>query len=465
MKPYKNHFTGIFCLLALLLGSCSSKDTLLESVPFDAEAVATFNFIELATESGITIENGRLALPDEYAAFRSEIPSDLLKNAGLLAEAVDLENVVFFGYINRGETFATATVTDIDALRSLLRSLEMERDSDNGYEVYDNRVIISPDDNQVWICDSKKPVDRIEDFKLARKKNNILRYQGLADVLTSGNMGNFVIDQSALGSGFDQYWSAGHISIENNSILLSGTSMKTDGTIIEQDGFLEPVSTDFLRYMPSNFIFASAAGIKSGSKLFASLTDAAGKNKHVLNQIPADVKESIRQINGTVAFGFGPKSKQSLLNPASPDQWQALLMVHLPQSTINEITENLHSSLGDGGRTENGLYRFNSREFNLVYGSVDGYLTIAAGMDVAPDNSNSFTGDFTGKKFATVFQTPVLSSIVDDPSMEFSIKAYLDLNGSASRLQISLVGTEKPIIPTLVSTIPTFIQRYGELSR
>ncbi|MDE6100662.1 MAG: hypothetical protein K2G01_06410, partial [Paramuribaculum sp.] len=67
MKPYKNHFTGIFCLLALLLGSCSSKDTLLESVPFDAEAVATFNFIELATESGITIENGRLALPDEYA--------------------------------------------------------------------------------------------------------------------------------------------------------------------------------------------------------------------------------------------------------------------------------------------------------------------------------------------------------------------------------------------------------------
>ncbi|MDE6100811.1 MAG: DUF4836 family protein, partial [Paramuribaculum sp.] len=400
-----------------------------------------------------------------YAAFRSEIPSDLLKNAGLLAEAVDLENVVFFGYINRGETFATATVTDIDALRSLLRSLEMERDTDNGYEVYDNRVIISPDDNQVWICDSKKPVDRIEDFKLARKKNNILRYEGLADVLTSGNMGNFVIDQSALGSGFDQYWSAGHISIENNSILLSGTSMKTDGTIIEQDGFLEPVSTDFLRYMPSNFIFASAAGIKSGSKLFASLTDAAGKNKHVLNQIPADVKESIRQINGTVAFGFGPKSKQSLLNPASPDQWQALLMVHLPQSTINEITENLHTSLGDGGRTENGLYRFNSREFNLVYGSVDGYLTIAAGMDVAPDKSNSFTGDFTGKKFATVFQTPVLSSIVDDPSMEFSIKAYLDLNGSASRLQISLVGKEKPIIQTLVSTITTFIQRYGELSR
>lgn len=465
MKSYRINLLGILCSLVMLLSSCSSKDSLLESVPFDAEAVATVNFIELAAKSGITLEEGRLALPGEYAAFKDEIPADFMKNAGLLAEAVNLENVVFFCYINRGETFATATITDIDALRSLLRSLELERDTDNGYEVYDNRIIISPDDNQIWLCDSKKPVDRIEDFQLARKKNNIMRYSGLADVLTSGDIASFVIDQSALGSGFDQYWTTGHLSVDNNAIVMTSTSMKTDGTPLEPDDFLEPVSTDFLRYVPSNFIFASAAGIKSGSQLIAAITDAAGSNSDAMKEIPGDIMAGLKQINGTVAFGFGPKSKQSLLNPLSPDQWQALLMVHMPQAKINEITENLHNSLGDAGKTDNGLYRFNSRDFNLVYGSVDGYLTFAAGMDVAPDKSNSFINDFDGKKYATVFQTPVLSSIVNDPSMKFSIKAYLELNGPTARMQINLVGTEKPIIPTLVATVPAFVRRYEEMIR
>ncbi len=49
--------------------------------------------------------------------------------------------------------------------------------------------------------------------------------------------------------------------------------------------------------------------------------------------------------------------------------------------------------------------------------------------------------------------------------MEFSIKAYLELNGPTARMQINLVGTEKPIIPTLVATVPAFVRRYQEMVR
>ena len=64
-----------------------------------------------------------------------------------------------------------------------------------------------------------------------------------------------------------------------------------------------------------------------------------------------------------------------------------------------------------------------------------------------------------------VFQTPMLNTIVDDPKYAFSIKLNMDYNDGVTRLQLNLVGSDKPIIPTLVSTLPEFIDSYKRKAR
>ena len=140
-------------------------------------------------------------------------------------------------------------------------------------------------------------------------------------------------------------------------------------------------------------------------------------------------------------------------------------MARMNQSKVNELTELLRSNLPGSTEVSNGVYSFNSREFNVTYGSVDGNFAIGMGLDLKPDKQNSFTSDFTGKPMGFVFQTPMLNTIVDDPKYAFSIKLNMDYNDGVTRLQLNLVGSDKPIIPTLVSTLPEFIDSYKRKAR
>lgn len=472
-KQTLRHLLWSLIAFSVALSSCTSKkEKMLESVPFDAEYVATIDLVQFAAESKMTIEDGRLVLPSEYNMFKEHISSEQLKIIGQIAKAVDLENIVAFGYINRGRNFLTAPIKDADALRSLLKNAGLERDRQDGWEIfsesssdYADVVAISQDETQIWFVERRKEVANLDDFELAKKKNNILRYSGLADALTKDNIANVVFDQTVLKNGMDTYWAAATVTIDNNALIIKGSSIKPDGTPFKTTG-LQPVDTDFIRYMPANFIGALAFGINPDGQWTQQL-EAMARQFSSKSDYDAfsQALPYLKAIDGTVAFGFGPKNKSALLNPASPTQWQALLMAHMPQSKINELTETFRSNLPGSTSVSNGLYRFNSQEVDFYYGSVDGYFTLTLGMAPSPDKSNSFTSDFDGKPLAAVFQTPLLGSIVDDASLNYSIKTSLEMNDSEITLQLNLVGTESPIIPTLVSTLPLFAEKYTKLSR
>ena len=110
MKHFLNPFSLTYGLLAAFIAgffcSCSSdKDKLLETVPSDTEFVATVDMIKLAKDAGVTVEDGRLVLPDEYSFIKDQMPSDAMKEIGRVAQAVDLENIVIFGSINKNEAY------------------------------------------------------------------------------------------------------------------------------------------------------------------------------------------------------------------------------------------------------------------------------------------------------------------------------------------------------------------------
>ena len=188
MKHFLNPFSLTYGLLAAFIAgffcSCSSdKDKLLETVPSDTEFVATVDMIKLAKDAGVTVEDGRLVLPDEYSFIKDQMPSDAMKEIGRVAQAVDLENIVIFGSINKNEAYGTAIVKDADDLKAYLKKNDFSRSTEEGKEVYSTSdsdyaecIAFSEDDKQVWFIPTRRLLKNIEDFELARKKNNILRF-------------------------------------------------------------------------------------------------------------------------------------------------------------------------------------------------------------------------------------------------------------------------------------------------
>ena len=173
----------------------------------------------------------------------------------------------------------------------------------------------------------------------------------------------------------------------------------------------------------------------------------------------------LKALDGTIAIGIGPKDKGAFFESPNPASWQALLMAHMTQDKVNELTQMVNSLFPRSTKAANGLYKVNDGGFDMTYGNVDGYFTVTLGMEPKPDKSNSFANDFNGKPLAIVVQTPLLSSLVDDKSLDYSIKGTFELNGTATRLQINLVGTDKPILPTLVAGMPRFAEAFEKKSR
>lgn len=456
---------ALMSLIILTVASCSSKkDKLLESVPDDVEFAVTMNFIDLAKKSNISVEDGRLILPREYSYVKENLPDDFTKTAGKMAEAVDLENVVVFGYVNKEAVYVTFALNDPDSFRSLLKNEDFERDRENGYEIYaksDSEYadcwVISEDETQAWFVDRRRDVKNIEDFELARKKNNILKYSGLKSALTADNIVNVVFDQTAINSGLEEYWATGSANIVDNAIVLEMTAIKTDGEPIPATA-LQEISPDFLRYIPSNFLGVAAFGLNPDGEWVDQVKNVLTQMAGHRNQAMVDeVMPYIKAVDGTVAFGFGPKNKSALLS-GRPDGWQAIAMVHMTQSKVNSLTELLKTNLPQSTSAGDGLYKFEDSNMSITYGMLDGYFAIGVNTGLKPDKNNSFASDFTGKSYAMVLQSPMLNEIVDAPKLSYSVKAFMELNGSTLRLQIKLVGADSPIIPTLVADGPVFFE-------
>lgn len=453
----------MFAAMLLVLNSCTSdRERLLESVPMDAEYVVTLDAVRLADQSGITVENGQLVLPSELSVIKDNIPAEALSTMGKIAEAIDLRNIVVFGYANKGTAYLTAKPRDLEQLRSILEENKIESTTEGWRETWalgSEALVIDTENNQIWVIE-KRDLDRIDEFRRGSSDNSILRYSGIADVLTADNIANMAADLSTLDAGLGNNWLTGSSNIKDNAIVAEMTAMTPDGKTLDSD-FLKPVDIDFLRYMPANFIGAMAIGINPESEWVSQMQKGIEKtNDRQARVMFGEAMPYLKALDGTVAIGFGPKNKASLLDPESPQQWQTLLMAHMRQNKVNELTELLRSLLPGSTEAGKGLYRFSSQDFSLVYGTVDGYFAAATGMDLKPDKSNAFTEVFDGKPFAMVLQTPLLSSIVDDPSLAYSIKATMQTNGPTLNFRLDLVGTDSKIVTTLFNDLPRFTTLY-----
>lgn len=467
--PYL-HSLFLAVMISLMAVSCSSnREDLLESVPSDVDGVATIDLLRLCKESDISVEDGQVVLPRELSALRDEIDRDDLRMLGRLSEAVDFSNVVVFGYLKNEDIYATALIKDADKLRTLLEDNDQQMYREHGFEFYTEEdasyatcFVLSSDESQLWIVDGRDDVGRVADFELARKKHNILRYKGVAQALAKDGICNVAFDQNSLRLISRSCWVTANVTLTDNALQATLTAIEPDGSPVEVMAE-EPVQTDFLRYMPNNFLLAMAFSFPQGETKNNIIKELG--NKMGASEEAKIITDFFKALDGTFAFGIGPKGLAALRNPETPESWQAVFMAHMPQAKVNEYTEMLRNELEGSQQLQNGTYRFTSRNFTLNYGNVDGYLGVGMGLDLVPDKENAFTTTFSGKPYALVAQTPVLGTIVNDPSLKYSIKASMEGSSNSATLTLELVGVDTPLIPTLVSTLPVFFKRFDQQMR
>lgn len=458
-----NHFQSLIlaCLAVLITAAFSScnndRKQLLETVPFDSDAVAAVDLLRLASDCQVKIEDGRLVLPPELSDFKKEISPEVSKTIARVAGAIDLKNVVIFGSASTSP-IATAKVTDIEELRSLIKKYDGDKVTDaslEAYKVNGSYIVISNDEKQFWLADREKQIAQIEDYEALDAKKSICRYSGVESALMADGIAAYAVNLAAVQTMNHNYWLTGGIKVADNAIVAETSMIEADGSAVETD-LLQEINTDFLRYMPSNFIGAFAFGINPESKDYAKILGEAQK----LGGVPDnDVLNFVKALDGTIAFGFGPKNKQAFTS-GSPADWQFLAMAHMSREKVNALTKYVASQLPGSKEGNKGLYTFNSRDVNVTYGNVDGNFAVAFGMPLDSKEENSFASVFTGKRLAGVVQTPLLNTIVNNPRLNYSVKATFELNGDTYVLTLKLVGNENPIIPTLVKDVPAFFEAF-----
>lgn len=459
-----NHFKSLFliCLAVMLTAAFSScnndRKQLLETVPFDSDAVAAIDLLRLASDCQVKIEDGRLVLPPEMSDLKKEISPDVSKTIARIAGAIDLKNVVIFGSASTSPV-ATAKVTDIEELRSLIKKYDGDKITDaslEAYKVSGSYIVISNDEKQCWLADREKQIAQIEDYEALDAKKSICRYRGVESALMADGIAVYAVNLAALQTLNGNYWATGKFTIDDNAIVAEARVIEPDGSAVETD-MLQEIDTDFLRYMPSNFIGAFAFAINPESKDYARLLGEAQK----LGGMPDnEVLSYIKALDGTVAFGFGPKNKQAFTT-GSPADWQFLAMGHMRQEKVNALTKYVASQLPGSKEGKKGLYTFRSGQVEMTYGNVDGNFAFAFGMPLDSKEENSFAPVFTGKRLASVIQTPLLNTIVNNPKLNYSVKATFELNNNTYVLTVKLVGNDNPIIPTLIKDVPVFFEAFS----
>lgn len=457
-------FATLLSIIMLLNSSCSSdKNKILESVPDDAEFVMTLNLFEFAQQANLSIEGGRLVMPREYSIIKENLPENFTKIIGQAVQAIDIENIVVFGYINKDIAYMTFPVKNADALRELLKGdeFELERDRLNGYEIYsesdsdyDECIVISNDETQAWFIPRRDCVKYVEDFEFARKKNNILRYSGLASALTADNITNAVFDMGCIDAMLGKYWLTTSANIDRNSISINASAITTDGEHFDTKD-LQEISPEFLSYMPANFIGVTAVGINPEGTWLNQVKMLCAQQRRYSTDFEM-AQPYLEALDGTIAFGFGPKSLKSFYSKDISD-WEFITMVHMTPNKVTKLIDLIKDNI-PGVKSDGKLNYIEDNGYRITFGNVDGYFAAAFNTDITKGNSNSFSSDFNGKNYAMILQTPMLNEIIDNPTLNYSVKASMDIKKSVINIDLKLVGTDAPIIPTLMVDAPIFFK-------
>lgn len=451
---------GIVLLMATMT-SCSKKGELLATLPADVTSVAVVDVKGILEASGCKFTPSCVVLPPSITDIDSD--EELLVAMGRLdaAGVCSFDDVaVVLDKSNR--TIFTFLVSDGEKFKALTSSFDW-KDGEDGYSegVVKGSTILT-DGKQAWIVTHGNAYEGVKKLREGAKDMPLTKLAGVKGALEQDNLVNAAF--SGLGLGFlssdgnnpeEKVWNILTANVKDNKIIASSQSMKGDGDVVETKG-MQPINPAVLAYIPGNCNVVLGAGLTSEfdwKGLISALAPFTVRDFQMQGMI-AMLTPFLQALDGTVIFAAGP-ANDNAYSELEPENWQFMLMAHMPQEKINQVMGMIRTAMFQGGISpsegNDGIMVVPQYGMNFYVGNVDGYLAIS---NFPFDNTrqNSLAPIFVNKNAAAAIEIPSLQ-MLSSGAPSYGVMLTVGVEDSKGNAELSLPGSDKPILETILNSI------------
>lgn len=400
-------------LLAVMSASCShDTNKLLETIPSTANFVADVDLPEVLKGLGAEVSDREIIVPDSMK-FLTELfgehTPELINNC---YQAFDTGHFVFFQDSITGNSIITMLIRDKSFIDKIFEDSPVE--TKNGYKICTNSsgVTMLTKKNQFWALKSDNAVEEIENILDAAKESNIGQKEGLSEFLEREGCASVISNIDGFGT-IDQ-WSCMSLVVKNNNVIINSQLMSTDGEIIEFNG-LQPLQTDFLRYIPANMNFVAAIGATRNTDwgLLDKIVSTCDNTQLV--GLFDTLMPYLHSADGTIAIATTIDTDDIMDSGAS-----FFVMIHLPRYKINEGLNEIEQQINSAGakavRDEQGNISLSGQGMSFYAANIDGYLGIAT-FPLTPTRNNEFAPYFVNRKAGVYINLPTIPMLQDSPGL------------------------------------------------
>ena len=443
-------------MLGMMVTSCSKGDELLSTIPANVSAVVKADVKGILENSGCKFTAEGLTVPASMSDLADE---PLLKTIGKL----DSEGVCSFSDValvldSRNRTICTFLVNDGSKFKEITSDFGW-KEGEDGYEIGEiagNDILT--DGKQAWIVFNGDTYDAVKKLKEDAKDEPVTKLAGIKGALESDNLVNAAF--SGLNFGFtnnntaqqETVWNVLTANVKDNKIVASSQSMKGDGETVEVKG-MQPINPAVLAYIPASCNFVVAAGLTpefDWKGVISALNPFIVRDFQMQGMV-AMLTPFLQALDGTVILAAGPANDDAYTD-MEPGNWQFVLMAHLPQEKINQVMKMVRTAMFQAGisptEEKDGVMVVPQYGMNFYIGNVDGYLAVS-NLPFENTRNNSLAPMFVNKEAAATVEIPSLKAIsAGAPS--FGVKLTINMEGSKGKAELSLPGSDKPILETIL---------------
>lgn len=454
-------------ILGVLMASCGKEHKLLDAIPSIVEQAGTVKLKSALEQAGCKFENGVATTPEGMQA------PDRLTNIVELVGKLDASgacdvNDVAWAVDAKGNFFMTMLVNDRAKFKEA-SSGQIEWADETGDFTCGKAgaMAVLLDDERVWCTDAaaSDAVGKVEALVKEAKESSLSAMTGLEQLLGSDNLLNVVARQGntkdkkgkkgAKGENpeLEAVWATISCNVKDNKLVANSSLMQADGTQVAFKG-LTKVNPAVLAYVPENFNVAFGLGVTPEFD-WSILTQFVGAVGGFQSQaMLSAVTPYLQSIDGTIFLAAGPANSEAYTD-LEPGNWQFVMMVRLPQQKINDIMGMVRSSLFMAGisprQEKDGIMIVPQYGMNLYMGNVDGYFAVS-NLPFEPTRQNSLAPVFNGKEGALSIDLPTLREF-GHRMPEFGVKLQVQLNSDNTTAELSLNGSEAPILQAILKAL------------
>lgn len=464
MKRFYYSFAAavsVMSILAVLAGCNRTEDALTAMVPVDRPcAVAVVDFNRLCGDFGVAVDQGHVTFPEYMQWIGEQLPSDKLDSYAAVLAHVDRFTMV--GYAETGNvtnTFLSARLTDTDAFADAVAANVGGSWTTTGkYQTINcDGYSVLVDGTTAWF--TKMPADSLDAIRARAKRTNLDRVAGVREALNATGFlkVGVMTDPGDDPDGQTGRWTVATLRVADASLVCETRPMLGDGKPTENE-FFGPMSVDFLRYVPDDMTLLMAAGRSDKPVTAADINRWAESSiiPELVPRIPASqvrqivnvLAPYIAQIDGTCAFGMQTQGGIG-----------AMLMVHLPEQTLNEAINQLTAMAKSMGITpaidqKLGIVTIDishlvDSKMKVSVRNADGYLLVTT-FDPMGTYNNSYATTFEGKNAAVYGMLP-LADVVN--GCNFGVRLRAQDQSDKATFDIDFPGSDKSFPQALVELL------------